>query len=276
MRAMPERVVVTDREVQQVMAVAQEAMFGRLGFFWRFPLQDQERFWGRNARGDFTEERCPILVDPWPAPDHVGALREEGYAATRENLEGLTTGVVRPDGYLELPEIRLFAGPIILHGADPGRVLLHEAGHVTEPLLHPDFAPDQQVAPDEPEPREVHGEDCPFCNVDEEVAVVVMAMDSTAQRAHLQHRVPKGLGGRIPESQRRLARALQELDRAENVWPGQPGQVRQVREAIRDTYAALAQGELGPDDLDEVFRRAYRAHDLMVDYAHAYYLQVAS
>jgi hypothetical protein len=253
--------------VQRMEGAVHTAVYGPSGYYWRLPPEDQRKL-GYFDDADVWHEVCPIDVVEYPPRSDVEALAQEGvHLSPNDRLLGLFTA--RGDG--SDPHISVYALPILEVHADPGEVALHEIGHLVDPVGHPDFPAYEAVALPEPEPGQI-GRDCPFCNVDEELSVVAMALDALRQRAHLMHKVPPGLGGRVPESRRRLVRARHELDRAAKLMPERAGQARTVADAIERTQASL-EGQLGPDALSRAWQLAYAAHDLNTDFAHAYYLK---
>jgi hypothetical protein len=159
-------------------------------------------------------------------------------------------------------------------------IALHEVGHLIDPEGNPDYAAELAVAPIEEDPADVvatlQGVDahCHFCEASNGLAICTMDMDGTRQRAHLRHQVPRGLGGLIPATRKRLLVVLHELDEAEPLLPGRSGQFDMVREMIGDCQVALSGNALGPDDISQAHKLLYRAWDANFDLVWAYYMLV--
>jgi hypothetical protein len=253
-------------------AVVHQAVYGSTGVYWRLPPEAQKRigYWS----GDRWVEVTPIDVVAKPESIHLAALQQEGIKIDlrREKLLGLWTLSKKGQSH-----IWLFADDIQDHGADPGDVAIHEIGHAA--FDQPDYyghdhsagvtASGDVVAVEAAE----LGCGGPFCKLDTHLADVTMNLDGLRQRAHLQHRIPEGLGGRIPEARMKLQVASSFLVETATFMPDREGQRRMIQDRIDAVQIALAGDSLSPDDVSRAYALSYQAWDASYDYGHAWQLR---
>ncbi len=260
--------------------VVQQGVFGATGVFWRLPRENQDRILKDNGNGTYTEVTS-IWVLERPEPWHIQALAGEGIKldAKSDRLLGLWTrsrsGASRID---------LFAADITAHNADPVDVAIHEIGHAA--FDQPDYydhdhatgflAPDASNLAVLTNPNEGWDDSgCPFCRLDTHLADVQSNLDGLRQRAHLQHRIPPGLGGRLPEARRKLQAAVIDLQETTALMPDRAGQARMIGEQIQATITALSSEQMTPEDVSRAYVLAYKAWDSSYDYGHIWQLRKA-
>lgn len=246
------------------------------GWWWRLDKAEQERIgaWGPDGRW-----RWATVIDVVPSPTaadraSVGVAPDGG--GHRDHLLGLFTGDVDANGDLiedpdHPPLIQLFATEIAAASYDPVDVAIHEIGHRLRYNDEHDNPPQEVVGA----VILADGENpCPVCAVDDWLSMSERALFALRERSHMQHRIPEGLGGRIPEVRAKLDRAHQSLDRAELLpeVSGRMGEVRQLRGLIDQALDALDGDHLGPQDISVAHTYAFRAWDANVDLGHAYQL----
>ena len=256
--------------------VIEEGMYGPTGMYWRVPAQAQALM-----------DACPLDVMAQPSRGDIEALRRAGTPVGRgDRLLGLYTRVGSPEDPVH--HIQVYGGPVGEVDEDPVMVAYHEYGH----LIYDD--PDHQgvrfetafgviVSETEMETRlrasgqlgAEHAPGCggPTCQLEGELARSMAALDGLRQRAHMQHKIPLGLGGRIPETRERLEVARSWLSQAGALMPDRQGQVRSIDRLISASQEALTGEELGPDDVGRAYAAVYRAWDFSYDFAHAYQLR---
>jgi hypothetical protein len=256
--------------------VIEEGLYGPTGMYWRVP-----------AKAQALMDACPLDVMAQPSRGDIEALQRAGTPVGRgDRLLGLYTRVGSPDDPVH--HIQVYGGPVGEVDEDPVMVAYHEYGH----LIYDD--PDHQgvrfetafgviISETEMETRlrasgqlgAEHAPGCggPTCQLEGELARSMAALDGLRQRAHMQHKIPLGLGGRIPETRDRLEVARSWLSQAGALMPDRQGQVRSIERLISASQEALTGEELGPDDVGRAYAAVYRAWDASYDFAHAYQLR---
>lgn len=169
--------------------------------------------------------------------------------------------------------IQLFAANIIEVGYDPVDVITHELGHrfnYDHSLRPANVAMTAKVG-GEPRVRSLIADDCPVCLVHRKLADTTMLLDGLRKRAHLQHEIPLGLGGTIPQCYQEVTEARSTLAMVTAMMPGRAGQIRNLDGMLNQLQVALSQW-MSPEDVSEAYALAYRACDRAYDLAHAYWL----
>ncbi len=263
--------------IAQVSGAVSQAVYGPTGAYWRLPAAAQDRM-----------DQTPIDVLEMPSRADLAALAAEGIEVSDPmRLMGLYTRQIHRPGHPDEHAshlIQVFALPTLYHQADPADVVIHEIGHAA--FDQPDYDANGHAigavgfvaGTHDGIPVHVSAEGdqdgyCPFCELDGNLARAAMALDGLRQRAHLQHRIPMGLGGRIPETSRYLATAMSELNQASSLMPDRPGETRAVSRLIEQAQAALSGENLTPDDVSSAYHAAYRAWDAGYDFGHVFQLR---
>ncbi len=259
-------------DTKAMAAVVHEAVYGPTGVYWRLPPEAQERigYW----QGSQWVEVTPIDVVDKPQNVHFAALRQEGIQVDvrRERLLGLWT-LTKGKSH-----IWIFAEDIQAHGANPADVAIHEIGHAAfdQPDYYDhDHSAGVTLAGGDTVTVEAVEVGCgsPFCKLDTHLSDVTMNLDGLRQRAHLQHRIPDGLGGRIPEARLKLQAASGFLADTATYMPDREGQRRMIQDKIDMVQMSLAGDNLSPDDVSRAYTLSYQAWDASYDYIHSWQLR---
>ena len=248
------------------------------GAYWRMDPADAEKI-GFHDQGGRWHWATLIDVDPAPTGQELALVGVTLNPETgrRDRLLGLFTGDTDAHGNLledpsDPPRIQLFAAEILAAGYDPVDVAMHEIGHRLRyndehvPAPPSTFVANRTLTLSE--------NPCDFCALDDWLSTSERALYSLRERSHMQHQIPMGLGGRIPEVRERLERAAAALDRAERhaEISGRQGEIRALRGLIESGRAALEGDELGPQDMSRAHAIVARAWDANVDLGQAYYV----
>jgi hypothetical protein len=273
-------VTVTKSMLNEMAGAVQYALFNESdGMYWRMPEEDQEKI-GSFGPGQRWQWGTVIDVDPSPTGAELAAAGARTHPETgnRDLLLGLFTGETDEAGNLienPTPRIQLFAAEIIAAGYDPVDVAKHEIGHRLRYNDEHEVGSAQGAAAPVTLPP---GENpCHFCAADEWLSTSERALFGLRERAHMQHRIPLGLGGRIGEVRARLDRAQAALDRADAAEPwlaGRQGELRQLRTLILAGQQTLEGEQLSPQDISEAHAYVNRAWDASYDLGHAYQVHV--
>jgi hypothetical protein len=271
--------VTTKAQLGAIAGAINEALFGPTGIYDRLPPLEQSMI-GYFDQGGRWRWETEIFVEERPSRQLLHDIARGG-----DGVEGI---VLQPgqhllglftDGPSQMPTIQVFADEAAAVSHDPVDVAIHELGHRFEydhsklPALvgltagPPSQLPSVHVA------RNGNVESsCPVCLLEGNLARAEKALDGLRQRALLQHRIPQGLGGRIPETRRTLENAATQLALVSEMVPDRQGEVRSLQAQIDATQQALAGEALQPEDVSRAHALAYRAWDAAYDLGHAYYL----
>lgn len=268
---------VTPAEVDEMAALANYDLFGPTGAVWRLP-EPQRRIMVDGNPGN-ARPKVAIYVQH----ESTQYDRDLVHAGPTDHLLGLyTAGDERFDGK---PTIQIFADACVATGTSPGDVAIHEMGHVLEfnhssrvgMVEHSGAAYTVCVDCEPRAPVTSHAvwsadPECPLCRLCRDLAVATMNLDAIRQRAHLQHQIPLGLGGLIPETRNWVTDAQHQLTEGASLVTWMGSQVSQLG-SLLNTLNNDLQGILSPEQVSAAWRLAYTAHDLAVDITHAYFLR---
>lgn len=162
--------------------------------------------------------------------------------------------------------IQLFASDIIATGYDPVDVAVHELGHAWG-MDHGAHCPSCSVRGTRT--PHVHREGCPVCLLHDHTAIAMALMDGLRLRSFLEHVIPAGLGGTIPEAQWRIRQAMAEVPRAAPLLDD-PTKIRHLSRSLERADQSLS-GWLGPEDVSRAYHACRVAWDAAYDCGHAYY-----
>jgi hypothetical protein len=273
-------VTVTTAMLNEMAGAVQYALFNESdGMYWRMPVEDQEKI-GSYGPGGHWHWGTVIDVDPSPTAAELAAVGATKHPETgkRDLLLGLFTGDADDAGNLveePPPRIQLFAAEILAAGYDPVDVAKHEIGHRLR--YNDEHEPGLAQGAAAPVTLPAGENPCHFCAADEWLSTSERALFGLRERAHMQHRIPLGLGGRIGEVRARLDRAQAALDRADAAEPwmaGRQGELRQLRALIQAGQEVLEGEQLSPQDISTAHGYIHRAWDADYDLGHAYSMHI--
>jgi hypothetical protein len=204
-----------------------------------------------------------------------------------QHLLGLFT-----DGPNEVPTIQAFASEILAVRYDPATVGIHEAGHRLDfdhskrPAVVALFGhPSQAAAQASTGPSRLHiveraqtsDSSCPVCALYRKCAHVTMMLDGIQIRAHLQHQIPRGLGGMIPLCRTEVDEARAQTAVVQTLLDGRSGEIRALQRGLDELQRALlgrdGTGWLSPEDVSMAHAQAYKCADKAFDLAHIFFLR---
>lgn len=264
---------VSQEKVTAMTGTIWDGLCGPSGDLWRLPDQQAQMVREMMSRGrllvaDQASPRDRDLVGAGPN-DHLLGL----YTAQENNRNA---------------EITVFANEAIAAHYDPMDIVRHEIGHYFE-LNHSSrvalvetngdvttvcadcerrSSPKLSAAPHQPPGM---ADTCPVCQLHTHMAQATMLLDGLRQRAHMQHQIPKGLGGTILLVRKRLNAASQTLPQVVPLMPNHPGLLRSFAGLLQRTQSAVA-GMQTPESVSLAYSLSYRAWDLSYDIAHQYWL----
>ena len=243
---------VSRETVNNMAGAVENALYGPGGIAWRLPPDEQQMLIDTS-----------IQVQDHPNSEDIALVSDE---VGDGHLLGLFT---HPPS-----KIQIFASSALAVGYDPVDIATHELGHR--------FGYDHSERPakiamsgsayTEPRVRNLVAEDCPVCLIHRKLAEVVMLLDGLKQRAHLQHQIPLGLGGTIPQAAALVVEARANLAIAAASFQGREGQVRALDQQLIQLENALNQWQ-SPESISQAYALAYQAWDKAYDLNHIYWLQ---
>ena len=274
---MAAKVRVTPSEVDEMSNLVNYDLFGPTGAVWNLPPEQRDLM----VAGKPGHARP--LVSIWVQDTATQYDRDLVHAGPDDHLLGLyTAGDERFDGK---PTIQIFADACVATGTSPGDVAIHEMGHVLNfnhtsrvGIVENHGAAYTVCADCEPRTHAHLGgsawsrdPDCALCRLCIDTAVILCNCNDIRLRAHLQHQIPRGLGGLIVETRHWVADAQAQLTEGAPLAPWMHASIVACGAQL-SKLSGMLQGMQTPESMSKAYEVAYQARDSAVDITHAYFL----